>query len=122
MAHQFAQDQQVHPTSGEIGAVGVPQPVRSDPNRTGAFPVDAEDLAHPGLGHRSTGRRTAQHHEALDRGAAGRAFMTSIVGDLDEEATVDRNDPLTAALAEHPHLAKPDTDIGQPERASLTGA
>ena len=81
--------------------------------------MDAKDLAHPGLGHRVTRRWTAQHHETLSRRTVGRSFVTQIIGDLDEETAMDRNDPFSAALADNANLSEPDINIGQSQRADL---
>jgi mitochondrial fission protein ELM1 len=119
VSHQLAQHEQVHPGRREICAVGVTQPVWPHADRSAAFPMGAEHLAHPGLCHRLTGRWAAQHDEALRGRAAARAFVAKVVGELNEEAAMNRNDAFSAALADNAHLAATDVNVSQPQRADL---
>ena len=50
MAHQLTQREQVDPRGGKFGAVGVSQPMRPHPQRSGRLPVSAEQRPQPGLG------------------------------------------------------------------------
>ncbi len=96
--------------------------MRSDPDRTSAVAMNAEDLAHPGLGHRVTRCGSAQHNEAVLRRTIGRSFVAQIVGDPDEEPAMDRDDAFSAALAHDANSSEPDVNVGQAQRADLAGA
>jgi len=67
VTHELAQDEQVDPGRGELGAVGVTQTMGPDPDRPRAVPMVAEQAPQARLGERPTGRRAAEDDEALNR-------------------------------------------------------
>jgi hypothetical protein len=72
----------------------VPQVCRSRCGRTRGVPacaVGAEDLAHPGLGHRLATGQAAQYDEAFAGAAAGWAFAAQIDCQLGEERRIHRD-------------------------------
>ena len=119
--HQVPQRQQVNARRRELGAVGVTQPVRPDPDRARGRPVGAEDPPHPGLGQRRSGGRAAQDHEAFRCPAAGRALLPQVGSQLGEERAVHRDNAFLAALARHPDPAQSHVHSGQPQRPHLGG-
>ena len=92
---------QIDPGRCQLGRVGVPQPMRPHPCRTGPGPVHAEHLPQPGLGDRPTPGRAPQHHEALRGPAARWAFAAQIGGALVEERS------RRSARAVHGHPCRP---------------
>ena len=122
--HQRAQREQVDPRGGQLGAVGVAQPVRADPDRPGGVPVSAEQRTHPGLGHRLPGGGAAQHHEALLRGQPGGSFVAQVGGQLGEERVVDWDDPFPGrpcpapGPGDGPGRHQPAAGRGPPPRAA----
>jgi hypothetical protein len=121
VAHQLAQHQQVDPGRGQLGAVGVTQPVWPHPQRSRTLPVVTEQASHPGFGHRAARRRPVQHHEALRCSDPRRPLGAQVGGELDEERPVDRDDPLPLALADHGEQSATEVDIRQPQPADLAG-
>ncbi len=79
----------------------------------------AEHAAQPRLGQRPTGAGARKDHEALRRGQPRWPLHPQVGGQLGKERPVDRDHPLTAALAPHPQPAQPLVNIGKPQRADL---
>jgi hypothetical protein len=78
-----------------------------------------EHAAQPGLRERPAGGRAGKDHEALGRDQPGWPLHAQVGGQLGKERPVDRDHPLTAALAAHPQPAQPLVDVGKPQRADL---
>lgn len=120
VAHQVAQHQQIDARGGELGAVGVPQPVRPNPRGAGQISVGAEDPPQGSLAHRLSAGRAAQHDETLRSRTTRRALLAQVTVELGKEVAVDWDDPFLPALADHPDPLQTKIDIGQPQRPDLS--
>lgn len=81
-------------------------------------PVIAKDRPQPARGQRLPAVRTLRHHEQR-RSLGVRTLGQQIGLDRSRDVGVDRHRPLLVSLADHPHPAASDIDIGDPQAQHL---